>query len=179
MAFARGAAGLSQVPSCCETILGLTVESVQGNMVYVEWIWTRCHLEWWHAPKSYPRLSGGDCLLLRFEGNARIPFPMKQCNGTSLVSLVLCGDMKVSFPLELEKQCQASRRVNIGNGGFLLRCYRAVTPAIMFWVDPRVDCPVSAGEAGVSGVDWDIVVFWNCATTTGVLLEFQVETASS
>ena len=31
MAFSRGATGLSQLPSCLEPILGVTVEAVQGN----------------------------------------------------------------------------------------------------------------------------------------------------
>ena len=40
MSFSQGAAGLSQLPSCLEWIIGVTVESVQGNAVYLEWIWT-------------------------------------------------------------------------------------------------------------------------------------------
>ena len=40
LAFSRGATGLSHVPSCCESILGVTVESVKGNQVYLEWIGT-------------------------------------------------------------------------------------------------------------------------------------------
>ena len=38
--------------------------------------------------------------------------------------LVSCGDMQVRSPLELEKQCQVSCRVDIGIGGFLSRCQR-------------------------------------------------------
>ena len=37
VAFSRGATGLSKVPSCCEPILEVTVVSVQGNQVYLEW----------------------------------------------------------------------------------------------------------------------------------------------
>ena len=40
MAFSRGATGLSQLPSCLEPILGVTVEAVQGNQVYLELIRT-------------------------------------------------------------------------------------------------------------------------------------------
>ena len=40
MAFSRDATGLSHVPSDCESILGVTIESVQGNQVYLEWIGT-------------------------------------------------------------------------------------------------------------------------------------------
>ena len=40
VASSRGAAGLSHVPSCCESILGVTVESVKGNQVYLVWTGT-------------------------------------------------------------------------------------------------------------------------------------------
>ena len=36
MAFSRSVTGLSHVPSFYESILGVTVESVQGNQVYLE-----------------------------------------------------------------------------------------------------------------------------------------------
>ena len=41
----------------------------------------------------------------------------------------------------------------IGIVGFLSRCHRAVSPAIVF--GPRVERRVSAGESGVSGVHWN------------------------
>ena len=40
MAFSRGATSLSLLPSCLESILGVTVVSVQGNQVYLQWIGT-------------------------------------------------------------------------------------------------------------------------------------------
>ena len=40
MAFSWGATGVSHLLSCLESILGVTVESVQGNKVYLEWIGT-------------------------------------------------------------------------------------------------------------------------------------------
>ena len=42
------------------------------------------------------------------------------------------GDMHVCSPLEQEKKYQASCRVDIGIGGFLSRCHRAITTAIVF-----------------------------------------------
>ena len=43
--------GLSHVPPCCESILGLKVEAVQGKQVSVEWTETSGGLwEWWHDP---------------------------------------------------------------------------------------------------------------------------------
>ena len=38
MAFSLGATGLSHLPLCFELILGVTVESVQGSQVSLEWI---------------------------------------------------------------------------------------------------------------------------------------------
>ena len=52
VAFSRGFhTGLSHVPPCCESILGLKVEAVQGKQVSLELteisgvLW-----EWWHDP---------------------------------------------------------------------------------------------------------------------------------
>ena len=38
MAFSLGATGLSHLPLCFESILGVTIESVQGSQVSLEWI---------------------------------------------------------------------------------------------------------------------------------------------
>ena len=38
VAFSRGAPGLSYLQWCFESILGVTIESVQGNQVYLECI---------------------------------------------------------------------------------------------------------------------------------------------
>ena len=40
MAFSRSAKGLPHLQSCFESTLRVTVESVQGNQVYLEWIGT-------------------------------------------------------------------------------------------------------------------------------------------
>ena len=52
-AFPRGFnTGLSHVPLCCESILGLKVEAVQGKQVSLEWTETSGGLwEWWHDPE--------------------------------------------------------------------------------------------------------------------------------
>ena len=55
-AFTRGfptrfPTGLSNLPSRCESILGLNVEAVQGKQVSLEWTETSWGLwEWWHDP---------------------------------------------------------------------------------------------------------------------------------
>ena len=52
-AFPRGfPTGLSHVPPVCESILGLKVEAVQGNQVFLEWTEISGGLsEWWHGPE--------------------------------------------------------------------------------------------------------------------------------
>ena len=51
-AFPRGfPTGLSHVPPCCESILGLKVDAVQGKQVSLEWTETPgCLWEWCHDP---------------------------------------------------------------------------------------------------------------------------------
>ena len=67
--------------------------------------------------------------------------------------------MQVHYPLKLEKQYQASCRIDIGIDGFLLRCHRAVTPATGFGVDTWGDSRVCAGESDFSVVDWHVGFF--------------------
>ena len=52
VSFTRGfLTGLTQVPPWCESILGVTVETVQGNQVHLEWTETIGGLlKWWHDP---------------------------------------------------------------------------------------------------------------------------------
>ena len=47
-------------------------------------------------------------------------------------------------------------RLTVGIGGFLSRCHRAVTAAIVFRDSPLGDCRVSAGESCVSAMNWDM-----------------------
>ena len=63
---------LSHIPSCCESILRLTIESVQRNQVYLSGLGHRGLLEWWQDPWSFFQLSNWDHLLLRCVGNAGI-----------------------------------------------------------------------------------------------------------
>ena len=77
MAFSRGASGLSLMPSCFELNLVVTVKSVQGSQVYLEWIGTSGS-GMVVQPLEFSRISSRDHLLLRCDGNARIAFPMKQ-----------------------------------------------------------------------------------------------------
>ena len=79
-AFPRGfPTGLSHVPPWCESILSLKVEVVQRKQVSLEWTETSGGLwVWWHVPWSSCRLSYGERLLLRGDGNAGYSFQTKQ-----------------------------------------------------------------------------------------------------
>ena len=46
--------GLSQVPPCCESILGLKVEAVQGKQVSLEWTETSGGLWEWSDDSGVP-----------------------------------------------------------------------------------------------------------------------------
>ena len=76
------------------------------------------------------------CLALRLEPQSSSPVPTwisgfhwSFHRGEGLVS---CGSIPIRSPLKLEKHCQASCRVDIGIGGFLSKCHKAVIPAIVF-----------------------------------------------
>ena len=76
--------------------------------------------------------------------------------------------------------CQDSFLMTFAMGGIPHSGSRqAVTRAIVLCVATRGDNRVSDGESGVSGVHWDIGVFWNGGTNPEVPLEVQVETTSS
>ena len=53
MAFSQGATGLSQLPSCFELILGVTVESVHGSQVYLDCTGTSRSLEMLARPLEF------------------------------------------------------------------------------------------------------------------------------
>ena len=53
MAFSRGATGLSHLPSCFESILRVTIESVQGSQVYQKCIGTSGSFEIGTGPLEF------------------------------------------------------------------------------------------------------------------------------
>ena len=76
VAFARGfPTGLSHVPLWCESILGLKVEAVQGKQISLEW--TETYGGYGNGALSWisSRLSCGERLLLRCDGNAGNSLP--------------------------------------------------------------------------------------------------------
>ena len=150
------ASGKSSLHASCEGPLGIPRQSLPG-------------------PRSS---SGVEARTSGFLSSADMDLgvPLEFPQGSKASSLV---ETRKSALLSSWKSCLASCRVDIGIGGFFLRCHRAVTPAIVFCVNPPGDCRVSAVKSGVSGVHWDIGVFGNGGMAPGVPLECQVETISS
>ena len=86
--------------------------------------------------------------------------------------------MQAGISLELGMQCQVSCRVD-RDWWLSLEVPQGYHPANVFLVNRQFDRRVSAGQSGVSGVDWDIGLFWNGGMTPRILLDVQVETDSS
>ena len=105
------------MPALCESILGETVEAVQGIEVPLEW--TEIFgglLEFWHGPWSpldFPVESASS----RCDGNAGNPFSTKQRKkpssreeeGETVLLLSFGGTFCV--PLEWRRVCQGTSRV--------------------------------------------------------------------
>ena len=71
------------MPLCCELILRVIVESVQGNQVYLEWIGTSGSFGMVERLLEFLSTFKWRLLTLEVQGNAGIPFPMKQGKGPS------------------------------------------------------------------------------------------------
>ena len=69
---------MTHVLPWCESILGLKVEAVQGKQVSLEWTEVSGDSGNVARPWSSSRLSCGECLLLRCDGNAGSSFPNTQ-----------------------------------------------------------------------------------------------------
>lgn len=78
--------------------------------------------------------------------------------------------------LELESNVRLPVVLTKGSVAFV-RCHEAVTPAMLFSVDPQGDRQVSVGESGVSGGIGTSGSFGMVARPLG-FLKCQVETAS-
>ena len=84
MAFSRGATGLSHLPSCFESIVGVTVESVQGNQVYLECIETLGSFEMVARPLEFLSSISLKLPPLEVRWDGRDSYPTKQGNGPPL-----------------------------------------------------------------------------------------------
>ena len=121
-AFPRGfPTGLSHVPPWCESKLGLKVEAVQGKQVSLEWTETSEDSRNVARPWSSSRLSCGECLFLRCDGNAGNSFPNTQGKDPSSRARRRkrgssgCG-----------RDSRASSRVETGMSGNFLSCSKDV-----------------------------------------------------
>ena len=114
--------GLSHVPPWCESILGLKVEALQGKQVSLEWTETSGDSGNVARPWSSSRLSCGECLLLRCDGNAGNSFPTTQ--GKVHSSRSRRG--KRGSP-GCGRDSRASSRVETGMSGNFLSCSKGVT----------------------------------------------------
>ena len=80
--FLRGLSSRAVIPAIVfESILGLTVESVQGSQVYLKCIGKSGSFKTLDILWSSSRVSSLDCLQLRSDENAGIPFQTKQETG--------------------------------------------------------------------------------------------------
>ena len=132
-AFPRGfPTGLSHVPPWCVSILGVQVEAVQGKQFSLEWTETWGTLGMVARPWSSSRLSCGERLLLRCDGNTGNSFPNKQGKDTSYRAPRRkwgssgCG----------RDPC-ASFRVEMGMSGNLLSCSKGMKDPLEV---PEVRC---------------------------------------
>ena len=132
-AFPRGfPTELSHVPPWCESILGLKVEAVQGKQFSLEWTEISGDSGNVARPWRSYRLSCGECLLLRCDGNAGNSFLTTQGKDPSSRTRRWkrgssgCG-----------RDSRASSRVETGMSGKFLSCSKGVKDPLEV---PEVRC---------------------------------------
>ena len=132
-AFPRGfPTGLSHVPPWCESILGLKVEAVQGKQVCLNGLRHLGDSGNVARPWSSSRLSCGERLLLRWDGNTANSFPTTQGKDPSSRAsrrkrrYSACG-----------RDSRASSRVETGMSGNFLSCRKGVKDRLEV---PEVRC---------------------------------------
>ena len=121
MSFSQGATGLSQLPSCLEWIKGVTVESVQGNPVYLEWTWTMGSFRIVARPVEFLSTFKLRPPPLEVQRDRWIPFQTNEGNGPSSRDEEENGCF-----LELQWDPHCSSRVETGMWGNFLSCLKGV-----------------------------------------------------
>ena len=172
--------------STCGSNLGipLTLQWGPQGHPHVASVKTSLHESCRGASRDSSAVTGGAKVLIWSSGrNHRVPiqcqYGTQGCSGVSTgeSGLVCCGDMQVRSPLKLQTQRQASRQIDMGIGGFLLKCHRAITTAIASLEDPWGDRQESTWEFGVLEC---IVVLGSFGMVAGPMKFFgQAETTSS
>ena len=114
VAFSRGATGLSHLPLCFEWILGVTVEPVLLSQWYLEWTGTSGSYGMVAQPLEFLSRFNLRQPPLEVDGNAGIPFPVKQGNGPSCQDeegkpgvFLSCGGT-LGVPLKWRRVCQGT-----------------------------------------------------------------------
>ena len=124
--------GLSHVPQWCKSILGLKVEALRGKQVSLESTETSGGSVNGGTTLSSSRLSFGERLFLRWDGNAGNSFPTTQGKDPSSRAMRLkrgssgCG-----------RDSRASFRVETGMSGNFLSCSNGVKGPLEV---PEVTC---------------------------------------
>ena len=109
------------MPPWCESILGLKVEAVQGKQVSLEWtdIWGTLGMV--ARPWISSRLSCGECLLLRCDGNAGNSFLTTQGKDPSSRA-----KRRKRGSSGCGQHSRVSSRVETGMSGNFLSCSKGV-----------------------------------------------------
>ena len=132
-AFPRGfPTGLSHVPLWCELILGLKLEAVQGKQLSLEWTYIWGTLGMVTRPLSPSRLSCGERLLLRCDGNAGNSFPTLQGKCPSSAAM-----RQKRGSSGCRRDARSSSRVEMGMSRNFLSCSKGVKDPLEV---PEVRC---------------------------------------
>ena len=125
-AFPRGyPTRLSHVPQCCESILGLKVEAVQGKQVSLEWIETSGGLwEWWQDP-GVPLAFPVESAPLGMRQECREFFPTTQGKDPSSRAR-----RRKRGPSGCGRDSRASSQVETGMSGNFLSCSMGVKDSL-------------------------------------------------
>ena len=131
--FPRGfPTGLSHVPPWLESILGLKVEAMQGKQVSLNGLNIWGTLGMVARPWSSSRLSYGERLLLRSDGNARNSFPNTQGKDPSSRAR-----RRKRGSSGRGRDSRASSRVETGMSGNFMSCSKGVKDPLEV---PQVRC---------------------------------------
>ena len=168
MAFSRGATGLSHVPSCFELILGVTVESVQGSQVYLEWIQASGSFEIVARTlefllRVYLRLPS-----LEVRRECQDSFPDEAGKGI----LISTRGEKNGALLSLWLDPQCSSRVKMGMSGNVLSCIKGVNDPFKAEREGGISLMMPQWKRAASRVEGTTSWFFSsCGRKLGIPLE--------
>ena len=170
MAFSWGATRLSQLPSCFESILGVTVESVQGNRVYLEWIGTSGSFGIVARPLEFLSIFNWRPPPLEVRRECRDSLPNEERKWT----LISRWGGKTGALLELYWDTRCSSRVEMGMSGNFLSCIKGVKDPFEAQ-EGRWDFSgdYAAENSLISRWGENLLLFLSCSRKLGVPLELQ------